>query len=117
MTIAALANLDIFEADFAFLPACTTAGADRNLTDEPIHLAAAFRGLGIRHGIATLWPIGDESAARATRIVYRHLAPDDDLPDWSASDSAAALHAATADLRSATPGRPSNWAAYAHYGP
>lgn len=117
LTVAGLGRLDLPGGELAFLAACTTGGVHQDLADEPINLATAFRGLGFRHVVAALWPIGDEAAAHAVSAIYRALLTGEDHSVWSTTAMALAVHRATLTLRAAAPGRPSSWAAYVHHGP
>lgn len=117
MTVASVASFDVLTTELAFLSSCTTAGAHPELSDEPIHLAASFLGLGARHVIATLWPVSDSAAALATRAVYDLLLTGADGLESDAAGAAAAVHAACLELRRQSPGRPARWAAYVHFGP
>jgi CHAT domain-containing protein len=109
-----IATRQLRAAEFIYLSACRTFLGDGDLQDESIHLAAACQFAGYRHVVASLWPLGDQDAARYAEEVYRQLADtaDDGRPDLG--QAAMALHRATRRLRSK---RPDLWAPYLHLGP
>ncbi|MBT2513074.1 CHAT domain-containing protein [Arthrobacter sp. ISL-30] len=93
----------------AYLSACDTASADDQLSDEPLHLAAALRAAGCARVVAALWPLDDRAGALLAEEFYAEgVVP---------SDTAAALHRAQQRLRDLHPDRPSTWAALTHWGP
>jgi CHAT domain-containing protein len=55
LTVSRLMDLDLKDAFFAFLSACETAKADKQQTDQTIHLAAAMLFVGFRSVVATMW--------------------------------------------------------------
>ena len=122
LTLANLADLNLREADLAYLAACQTATGDIRLLDEALHLAAALQLVGYRHVLATLWSISDTAAPAIAGIIYAHLRhPDPDHPDPTdrpeAARAAHALHHAVTRLRQTCPGEPLLWAPYIHLGP
>ncbi|MGW2160898.1 CHAT domain-containing protein [Nonomuraea sp. NPDC001699] len=110
LTVLDLTGVGVDGGDLAFLSACETAQGDTALTDEAIHLAAAFQLAGYRNVIGTLWSMYDASAAEVAADVYAVLAA-------GAADPAMALHRAVTRLRG-TPrfGSPLFWAPYVHLG-
>jgi hypothetical protein len=111
LTLLDLVRAGVVNGDLAFLSACETAQGDTTLTDEAIHLAAAFHLAGYRHVIGTLWSLNDASAARVAADVYGALAGD------SGTEPAVALHLAVARLRALPRFRsPLAWAPYVHIG-
>lgn len=112
LTLPAIAQQRLANAELAYLSACSTANPGIQRADESLHLASAFQLAGFRHVIGTLWPISDDMAATTAREVYRHLAG---AP--AADDSAAALRQVTLDLRATHPTRPDLWAPLIHSGP
>ncbi|MFI7453980.1 CHAT domain-containing protein [Nonomuraea sp. NPDC049714] len=111
LTVLDLVKAGVVDGDLAFLSACETAQGDTTLTDEAIHLAAAFHLAGYRHVIGTLWSLNDASAARVAADVYGTLAGD------SGTEPAVALHLAVARLRALPRFRsPLAWAPYVHIG-
>lgn len=113
LTVLDIAEQQLDHAELAYLSACQTASGAHRLPDESIHIAAALQLAGFRHVIATLWSVHDEHAPTVADAVYRQLtaagAPD-------ATDTAHALHHATAQLRADHPTDPTIWAPYLHTG-
>ncbi|WP_051793598.1 CHAT domain-containing protein [Kibdelosporangium aridum] len=110
LTILDISRLHLENADLACLSACSTAQVGTTLTDETIHLAAAFNLAGYRHVIATLWPVRDRPAARFTQTVYGTVTAE------GAESTAYAVHAATLEARKRYPQHPHVWAAHIHTG-
>ncbi|MEV4021064.1 CHAT domain-containing tetratricopeptide repeat protein [Nonomuraea angiospora] len=104
LTVLELARQQLTGMELAFLSACDTAGRNA-LPDEAIHPAAAFRMVGFRHVIATLWPVYDDTAPQFARAFYQALA--------SAPSTAHALHDAIRQFRD----DPTVWTPYIHLGP
>jgi tetratricopeptide (TPR) repeat protein len=103
-------------ASLAFLSACETSRTAPELTDEAVHLTAAFHMSGYRHVIGTLWPISDLRARDLAADFYRHLTREQTAPA-DAELAAASLHRAVRSLRARQPSAPSQWAPYTHTGP
>ncbi len=103
-----------YPAEFAYLSGCKTAVGGTALPDEAISLAAALQYTGYRHVIATLWSVGDDSAARVAEGVYGALVHDGVL---DARPAARALHEAVRRLRETYPDRSGVWTPFAHFGP
>jgi CHAT domain-containing protein len=108
LTVMDVARLKLDDAELAFLSACSTAQPGARLTDEAIHLASAFQLAGYRHVVATLWPISDQHAVDIADEIYTTLIATDDV--------AAAVHAATRQMRDLWPRTPSVWASHIHSG-
>ena len=112
LTFRELTSLDLDDTKMAFLSACATGRPAPALLDEVVSLASAFTLVGYTHVVATLWPVGDRSAAFIAESFYRQIQRQN-----NASDTAAlALHSAIRQLRDQAPGRPSKWAAHIHVG-
>ncbi|GAB3439683.1 CHAT domain-containing protein [Actinophytocola sediminis] len=109
LSVRQLATLDLTDAELAYLSACRTAGGSMDLADEAINLAAALQLAGYRNVIGTLWSVADQHAAAVANSVYRALG-------GATGDHAAALAAATAELRARFPDRPDIWAPFIHLG-
>lgn len=92
---------------FAYLSACETSRTGTDLADESIHLSWAFQLAGLRHVIASLWPVSDTTARDIADHVYSGLA----------AGPAFALHQAIRALRDDDPGDIVNWIAPIHSGP
>ena len=115
ITIADLAQVDIRQAELAFLSACSTALVSQlQLLDEAIHLAAAFQLLSYTHVIATMWSILDAPSPSVARTVYDRLVS---AAGSDAGRTAEALHEAVVQLRKRAPDHPLIWAPYVHFGP
>lgn len=112
LTITDIAELEIADAELAFLSACQTAAGDLQLPDEAIHLAAAVQLVGFRQIVATSWNVGDAAAATAADKFYAKLSRAT-TPD----SVAAALHHAVGKLRDGDPTEPVRWASFVHFGP
>ncbi|MGX7829681.1 CHAT domain-containing protein [Actinokineospora sp. 24-640] len=110
LTVLDVNRLDLADAEFAFLSACSTARTGSALPDEAIHLASAFQIAGYRHVVATLWPIADRHAVRMTTRVYEAIAEE------GVGATPYALHEATRDLRDTWRAFPDVWAGYVHNG-
>ncbi|MFD3942188.1 CHAT domain-containing protein [Streptomyces sp. NPDC058579] len=116
LTVRQIARLELPAARLAVLSACETARADGDLADESIHITSAFQLAGYPHAVGTLWAVHDAVAVRVTRLLYRGLRSDDDGPVLDDSRTAAALHQAVLECRTAFAASPSLWAAHVHAG-
>ncbi|KAJ7648744.1 CHAT domain-containing protein [Mycena polygramma] len=96
LMLSRIIQLNLPNADFAFLSACQTATGDRNLQEEAIHLAAGMLLAGYRGVIATMWSIMDNDAPQVAEDVYTHLFKTSP-PD--STRAAEALHIAVQILR------------------
>ena len=108
-----IARLRLADAEFAFLSACATARTEPTLSDEAIHLAAAFQTAGFRHVVGTQWAVYDKTAASVAEKIYQMLLG---RSGPNAGHSAAALHRVQSALRNKFPDEPSRWASYLHAG-
>jgi hypothetical protein len=109
--VAELLSSPVQGGELAYLSACsTTQSYSSTLTDEVIHLGAAFRTAGFRQVIGTLWRVPDGTAATTARLFYQEIRTD------SPAQAAHALHRTLASLRRRHPLLPSRWAAYVHLG-
>ena len=91
----------------------TLSGPDFTLSDEAIHLAAAFQTAGFRHVVGTQWAVYDKTAASVAEKIYQMLLG---RSGPNAGHSAAALHRVQSALRNKFPDEPSRWASYLHAG-
>jgi tetratricopeptide (TPR) repeat protein len=122
LTLGDLTDLNLPDAELAYLAACQTATGDLQLLDESLHLAAALQMVGYRHILATLWSISDAAAPAMANTTYAHLAhPEPDHPNpfdrAEATRAAHALHHAVTQLRQLCPSQPLLWGPYIHLGP
>ncbi|ABW12154.1 conserved hypothetical protein [Parafrankia sp. EAN1pec] len=109
LTVIDLMQLQLDQAELAFLSACETARPGAQLSDEAIHLTAACQLAGFRDVIGTLWPINDLAAVEFADAFYSALLNE-------STDVAAAAHAATRHTRETWIDQPSLWAAHVHVG-
>ncbi|WP_406864685.1 CHAT domain-containing protein [Streptomyces sp. HUAS MG47] len=107
LDVPAISRLRLAPLRLAYLSACDTAAPDDGWSDEPVHLAAAFRAAGCRHVIATLWPAEDDSAAEIAVDFYA-----DGIPE----DPAAAINRAQRRRRAAAAASPLSWGPFEHWG-
>ena len=105
--VPAISRLRLPSMRLAYLSACDTAAPDDGWSDEPVHLAAAFRAAGCRHVIATLWPAEDDSAAEVALDFYADGVPE---------DPAVAINRAQRRRRAAAPASPLSWGPFEHWG-
>ncbi|MBO0915481.1 CHAT domain-containing protein [Streptomyces laculatispora] len=103
-----LHRLRASRAGLAYLSACSTARSAGKFTGESLHLGSAFRLVGFRDVIATLWQVHDQTAADLARAFYA---------GYGTSGAALALHQAVRAVRDADPLLPTRWAAHIHTGP
>jgi hypothetical protein len=115
LTAGAITQLRLDHAELAYLSACSTAETAPAAADEAVHIASAFQLAGYSHVVATLWPVGDATAARVCDDFYRTITADGTRPPATAR-AAAALHEAVRRLRDERPGNPFSWAGYLHVG-
>ncbi|KAJ7193034.1 CHAT domain-containing protein [Mycena pura] len=73
LTVADIIQLNLPDADLAFLSACQTATGSTKLQDEAVHLTAGMLLSGYRGVIGTMWSIGDNVAPQVAGDVYAHL--------------------------------------------
>jgi hypothetical protein len=113
LTIAAISELDLPAASFAYLSACDTASQD--MSDEATPVTSAFQLAGYGSVIGTLWPAHDRTAQRVAVGVYTELTAGGARPPATAA-AATGLHHAIRKLRADRPGKPSLWSGYVHTG-
>ncbi|MFF5573868.1 CHAT domain-containing protein [Streptomyces luteogriseus] len=108
LTVAALADLRLREADLAHLSACSTGVTAHRLADEFVHITAAFQLCGYRQVVGTLWRVTDAAAEAVAGAFHARRAAG--LP------GAQALTEALLGLRDRYPATPTRWAAHVHTG-
>ncbi|MET7458771.1 CHAT domain-containing protein, partial [Streptomyces sp. NPDC005574] len=108
LTVAALADLRLRQAELAYLSACSTSVTAHRLADEFVHITAAFQLCGYRQVVGTLWPVTDAAAQAVAEAFHARRAAG--LP------GAHALTDALRDLRDRYPATPTRWAAHVHTG-
>lgn len=62
LTLGAIIQRDMKNADFAFLSACQTSTGEETLSDEAAHLGAGLLAAGYCRVVATMWSIKDQHA-------------------------------------------------------
>ncbi|KAF4335504.1 30S ribosomal S17P protein [Fusarium beomiforme] len=89
-------NLERNRPFLAYLSACSTgANRDSRLSDEGIHLVAAFHLTGFRHVIGTLWEVSDKHCVDVAEAFYQTLR-DEGMDDLAVCKG---LHRALRKLR------------------
>jgi CHAT domain-containing protein/tetratricopeptide (TPR) repeat protein len=116
LTVARISRVDLPGAALAYLSACSTADTRPALSDEAVHLSAAFQLAGYSHVVATLWPISDAYAVEVATSVYRRLSLCSGSGPGTAA-TAKALHETARTARASYPDQPFLWGAYIHAGP
>ncbi|KAK6984236.1 CHAT domain-containing protein [Favolaschia claudopus] len=96
LTLSDIIQLELPNADLAFLSACQTATGDGELQDEAVHLTAGMLLAGYHSVIGTMWTIQDNDAPQVARDVYAHLLQTSP-PD--SRHAAEALHVAIQKLQ------------------
>jgi len=115
LTVTDIAALQLSDADLAYLSACKTTVTTPSLTDESVHITAAFQLAGYRRVIGTLWPISDQIArALAVEFYGRLTRRGAILPETDGT--AAALHQIIRTLRTKSPEQLIDWASHVHVG-
>jgi hypothetical protein len=109
-----VSQLDLPNAELAFLSACQTAIGGALLPDESIHLAAALQLVGYRHVIATLWSIAAQPAPEVADKMWSMIIERGQIDP---ALSAGAVHTVVRAFRDLRPHRPNLWAPYVHVGP
>ncbi|KAK7000586.1 CHAT domain-containing protein [Favolaschia claudopus] len=111
LTLSDIIQLELPNADLAFLSACETATGSNELQDEAVHLTAGMLLAGYRSVIGTMWTIQDNDAPQVARDVYAYLLQTSPDPRQSAK----ALHLAVQNLQNQ--GKPFlHWVPFVHFG-
>ncbi len=110
-----IAGQHLTNAQIAFLSACATTDTAPELTDEAVHVTAAFQLAGHTHVIGTLWPIIDAVAPDLADLFYKEVTTRTQTLD--ASQCAFALHTAVSEIYRRHPTAPITWASHIHVGP
>lgn len=101
------------DGDFAGLAACQTAQGGIDVPDEVITVASALHYTGYRHVVASLWSLGDSTAAAVFGDLYKGLSQGG---RFEAERAARALDAEVRGLKDAHPDVPHVWASLIHIG-
>jgi CHAT domain-containing protein/tetratricopeptide (TPR) repeat protein len=111
LTLRELRSLDPDVApELVVLSACQTAMGEAEEGLEVLSVADAFHSIGVRHLVATLWPIYDRSAMKLFSEFYRIRS--EGVPDGLALAEAKRLLAASPDLN-----HPVHWSGIVFYRP
>ncbi|KAJ7248069.1 CHAT domain-containing protein [Mycena rebaudengoi] len=115
LTLSNIIQLNLPDADLAFLSACQTATGSKELQDESVHLTAGMLLAGYRGVIGTMWSIDDNDAPQVADAVYAHLL-ETSPPD--PTRAAQALHLAIKKLREQPGPKKSflHWVPFIHFG-
>ncbi|KAF9061095.1 CHAT domain-containing protein [Rhodocollybia butyracea] len=116
LTVSKLMELEMPNAQFAFLSACETAMGDKTRPDQAIHLAAAMLHVGLSSVVGTMWSMGDMDGPEIAFKIYKTIITQLPGGHWDLDlDSVPyALDSAIQDLRRVA--RPEQWATYIHVG-
>ncbi|KAF5339975.1 hypothetical protein D9611_012387 [Ephemerocybe angulata] len=93
LTLSAILQRNLKNADLAFLSACQTSTGAQKLPDEAVHLAAGMLAAGYRRVVATMWSIGDEHAPDVAVDFYRYLLDRRNCADGGGFDGTYSAHA------------------------
>jgi CHAT domain-containing protein len=97
LTLEEIIQLNLPDAQFAFLSACQTTTGDEKLPEEAVHIAGGMLLAGYRGVVATMWSIQDELAPQVADEFYAHMIRDGEEPD--SKKAAKALHLSVQKLR------------------
>lgn len=118
LTVGAISNLNIKNAQLSYLSACcTAANPSAELADESIHIASGFQLVGFSHVLATMWESNDFSCQQVARdfysLLYGICGQGHEREHRAVS---AAFHQATRKLRGQNLGQPIVWTSFIHTG-
>lgn len=114
LTVGAISNMNIKNAQIAFLSACSTADNPSSaLADESIHIASGFQLAGFSHVLATQWESDDAACRRVAGEFYSALFKGSEKEHRAVST---AFHYAVKNLRKDILGQPIKWAPFIHTG-
>lgn len=111
-----LSELDLTNALFAFLSACSTHRGSPDLPDESITPGTMLCISGCQNVIATLWPVRESHASALTQQVYDRIVTTGEGSHLRPHNSASALRDASLTLRDEHPDQPDRWSAFVHIG-
>lgn len=115
LTVGKINELELRQAELAYLSACETSITSIGLADESVHITAACYLAGYRQVIGTLWSITDRAGHDIAVGFYRRLSSDGTSPPDTAQ-AARTLNRIICDLRDKKPRSPSLWASHLHTG-
>lgn len=122
LTLGTIIQMNLKDADLAFLSACQTSTGEEKLSDEAVHLAAGMLAAGYRRVVATMWSIKDQHAPDVASDFYKYLwsRREEGCSDgFDGSLSAYALHDAVQRLRQRIGSSEDSlltWVPYVHFG-
>lgn len=116
LTVAAIADMNLHNAQIAYLSACSSAdNASASLLDESIHIASGFQLAGFSHVLATLW-VSNDLACRQVAVQFYRLLFDGTARDRGHRVVSASFHHAVKGLRERTARQPITWVPFIHTG-
>lgn len=116
LTVAAIADMNLHNAQIAYLSACSSAdNASASLLDESIHIASGFQLAGFSHVLATLW-VSNDLACRQVAVQFYRLLFDGTARDRGHRVVSASFHHAVKRLRETTARQPITWVPFIHTG-
>lgn len=122
LTLGTIIQMNLKNADLAFLSACQTSTGEEQLSDEASHLAAGMLAAGYRRVVATIWSIKDQHAPDVASDFYEYLRSRREQGTRSGFDgslSAHALHHSVQRLRQRLDNSEDSlltWVPYVHFG-
>jgi CHAT domain-containing protein len=114
LTLEEIIQLDLPNAEFAFLSACQTTTGDARLSEEAVHIAGGMLLAGYCGVVATMWSIQDELAPEVADEFYAHLMKDGQETDNRRA--AEALHYSIQKLRKKGDIPLTAWIPFVHLG-
>lgn len=119
LTVGAISNIKLQNAQIAYLSACSTAeNASTTLADESIYIASGFQLAGFSHVLATQWVSNDAACRQVARDFYNSLFSDQLINGVHQGHNkvSAAFHLAVKALRDQNLRQPIKWASFIHTG-
>ncbi|KAJ3533747.1 hypothetical protein NMY22_g7202 [Coprinellus aureogranulatus] len=122
LNLETIIQMNLKDADLAFLSACQTSTGEEKLSDEAVHLAAGMLAVGYQRVVSTMWSIKDEHAPDVANDFYEYLwrgRAADSGNGFDGSLSAYALHHAVQQLRrriGCSETALLTWVPYVHFG-
>ena len=119
LTVNDLASISLYNAQIAYLSACSTAqNAAPLLVNEMIHIASTFQLMGFSHVVGTLWEVGDKAAIKTTERFYGSLVKLTEDGEGRENHDAVAFSVAAAaeSLRKDKPQDFLSWVPFIHFG-
>jgi CHAT domain-containing protein len=114
LTLEEIIQLDLPNAEFAYLSACQTITGEETLSDEAVHIAGGMLLAGYRGVVATMWSIEDDLAPEVADEFYRHIMEGEGRPDNR--KAAEALHYSIHKLRKKREMPLTSWIPFVHMG-